>query len=116
MQVQTGVSDIEAGIWTCGVRPPDPGSNVQMPREQACLRSVPLESPGDGNRNRCDREGPRGGRLGEDRDMEGERRGKQTGAKATQSLLLQTRRDACKLCAALQVLNASARRTNTACC
>jgi hypothetical protein len=63
-----GVSDIETGIWACGVRPPDPSSNVQTPREQPCLRSVPLESPGDGNRNRCDREGPRGGRLGEDMD------------------------------------------------
>jgi hypothetical protein len=79
MQVQTGVSDIEAGIWTCGVRPPDPGSNVQMPREQACLRSVPLGSPGDGNRNRCDREGPRGGRLGE--DMEERTEGKADGQK-----------------------------------
>jgi hypothetical protein len=82
MQVQTGVSDIEAGIWTCGVRPPDPGSNVQMPREQACLRSVPLESPGDRNRNRCDREGPRGGRLGEDRDMEERTEGKADGGKS----------------------------------
>jgi hypothetical protein len=108
------VSDIEPGIWACGVRPLDPSSNVQMPREQACLRSVPLESPGDGNRNRCDREGPRGGRLGE--DMEERTEGKTDGAKATQRPLLRTRRDACKLCAALQVLNASARRTNTACC
>jgi len=27
-------SDIEAGIWVCGVRPPDPSSNVQRTGEQ----------------------------------------------------------------------------------
>lgn len=61
-------SDIEAGIWVGGVGPRDPSFNVQRAGKQSCLRPVPLESPGervqDVNRNRCDREGPRGGRLG----------------------------------------------------
>lgn len=57
-------SDIGAGIWVCGVGPRDPSSNVQRAGEQACLGSVPLESPGDMNRHRCEEEGPRGGGLG----------------------------------------------------
>jgi hypothetical protein len=56
-----------------GVGPRDhPSSNVQSPGEQACLGSVPLESPGEVAQNvdRNDSEmeasmdGPRGGRLG----------------------------------------------------
>jgi len=107
-----GVSDIETGIWTCGVRSPDPSSNVQMPREQACLRSVPLESPGDGNRNRCDREGPRGGRLGE--DMEERMEGKADGQKQRNVFccgLGETRASSAPPCRSS--LNASASRTNT---
>jgi hypothetical protein len=32
--VEAEGSDIEAGIWACGVRPPDPSSNVQRTGEQ----------------------------------------------------------------------------------
>jgi hypothetical protein len=57
-------SDIEAGIWVCGVGPRDPSANVQKAGGQAFLGSVPLESPGDVNRNRCEEEALRGGSPG----------------------------------------------------
>jgi hypothetical protein len=67
-----------------------PAANVQMAGGQTWLGSVPLELPGDVNRNCCGEEGPRGGRLGEDMSEGAERKQ----AKATQRNVYRSERRA----------------------
>jgi len=69
-----------------------PAAKEQMAREQTWLGSVPLELPGDVNRNRCGEEGPRGGRLREDMSERSRKKGRQKAMQAQRNVCRRERR------------------------
>lgn len=78
--------------------------------EQTWLGSVPLELPGDVNRNRCGEEGPRGGRLREDMSDRSRKKAGKSNASATQRLSeRETRKGSAPPCRSSTLLHAVCR-------